>query len=592
MGKEIDYITKKLRELSKRETVSCRLEPEDFPEEYGAFVEAVNQWIEKGRRHAEDEQESVGQGYPLATVWDIEKVLSNSGSGIWSIEMEEGCEPKMYGNKTMQMLLGIEDECSPEEWYRRWFQNIEPDYVGNVQETVKEILETGFSEVTYLWNHPTRGKIYVRCGGVTDNANDKLGNCLKGYHQDITETMVMKQKQDRALMEALADAKRANQAKSEFLSHMSHDIRTPINGILGMLDICEKSRDSWEKQQECRRKIRVSAEHLLSLINDVLDISKLESSSFAFSSEAFDMVDVLESCMTILSPQAEEHGLDMMERRIDLKHTRLVGSPLHIRQILINIIGNAIKYNKPNGTISVLTKELFSQDEVVHYQFVIEDTGLGMGEEYQKHIFEPFTQENDNARTSYMGAGLGMSITKKLIDRMGGTITMESKLGKGTTFWVDLPLQIDTRPELPKEEPVEEEPMDISGMHVLLVEDNSINCEIVEYILEDAGASVEIAANGKRAVEVFSASSEGAFDCILMDVMMPVMNGLDATRAIRALDRADASKVPIIALSANAFAEDIKEAKKAGMNEHLAKPIENNKMFQVMSRLRNKRDAS
>lgn len=588
MSKDMDYITKKIQELSEKDTAACRLEPEDFPAEYGAFVTAVNQWIEKREHRIRCERKSGERDYPLETVRDMEEILAGSRTGIWSIELEDGCEPRMYGDKTMQMLLGIQKACQPEECYRTWFQNIEPDYVAIVQEAVQEILERGRSEVTYPWNHPTLGRIYVRCGGVNDDKYEKPGHCIKGYHQDITETMVMKQRQDQAIMEALAEAKRANQAKSEFLSHMSHDIRTPINGILGMLHICEKNRDNLEKQQECRQKIRVSAEHLLSLINDVLDISKLESGSFTFAAESFDMRDVLESCMMILGPQAEEQGLDLTEQRIGLQHTRLVGSPLHIRQILINIIGNAIKYNRPNGTIRVLTEEVFAQEELAHYQFIITDTGLGMGEEYQKHIFEPFTQESDDARTSYKGAGLGMSITKKLIDQMGGSIMLESEQGKGSTFRVELPLQIDTRQEIPKNESAVEIETDISGMHVLLVEDNSINCEIVQYMLEDAGAAVEIAENGKEAVELFAASAEGAFDCILMDVMMPVMNGLDATRAIRAMDRGDALAVPIVALSANAFAEDMKETREAGMNEHLAKPIEMDKMFQVMWRLKNR----
>lgn len=384
------------------------------------------------------------------------------------------------------------------------------------------------------------------------------------------------------------EAKRANQAKSEFLSHMSHDIRTPINGILGMLAIADKNQNDVEKQRECREKIRVSAEHLLSLINDVLDISKLESGAFSFAEETFDIGDVLDNCISILRPQAEEQGIHLEERKINLCHTNLVGSPLHLRQILINIIGNALKYNQPRGKIFVSTEELSSEEGVATYQFIVRDTGIGMSEDFLKCIFEPFTQENDDARTSFKGAGLGMSITKKLVDQMGGTIEVESRLGEGSTFKVVLPIKLNTEQGRQTVEREEDTPVNISGMKVLLVEDNAINYEIVKYMLEDAGAVVEIAENGKVAVDAFAASEYHAFDCILMDVMMPVMNGLDATRAIRSLDRPDAESVPIIALSANAFEEDVVKAKEAGINEHLTKPVNMERLFKVMWRLRNK----
>lgn len=524
--------------------------------------------------------------YKLETMHSIEDILEVSRTGIWSIEMEDGCEPRMYADRTMRMLLGIEEEVEPEECYQSWFCRIEPEYVGVVQQAVQEILETGRSEVVYPWNHPVQGKIYVRCGGVPDDNFDKPGFCLRGYHQDITETMVTRQKQDQAILEALAEAKRANQAKSEFLSNMSHDIRTPINGILGMLAICEKS-DDLEKQKECRAKIRVSAEHLLSLINDVLDISKLESGEFSLAEEPFDICDVLENCMTILAPKAEELEVHL-EEEIHLEHRRLIGSPLHLRQILINIIGNAIKYNKPKGNIFVRVKELSSGEGRAEFQFVIEDTGIGMAKDFQERIFEPFTQESHDARTNFKGTGLGMSITKKLVDQMGGSIVVKSKLGQGSTFQVNLSVQIDEKQQVPPEPREEAGAVDISGMHVLLVEDNAINCEIVQYMLEDAGATVEIAENGKIAVDTFAASDCGAFDCILMDVMMPVMNGLDATRAIRSFDRLDAKTVPIIALSANAFEEDVEKAREAGMNEHLPKPVDMEKVIQVMWRLKNR----
>jgi signal transduction histidine kinase/CheY-like chemotaxis protein len=524
--------------------------------------------------------------YRLETRQSLEDILEGARAGIWTIELEEGCQPRMYADRTMRMLLGIPDEIEPEECYRHWFDNIEPDYVEMVQEAVREILETGRSEVVYPWNHPELGKIYVRCGGVPDKKFKKMGVCLNGYHQDITEIMVTRKKQDQAIMELLEKVRRANSAKSEFLSHMSHDLRTPINGILGMLAIMEHSQEQLEKQKECRKKIRVSTEHLLSLVNDVLQVSKLESGRPSVVEEPFDLHTILETCITILSIQAEEAGIRLVLEEADLHHSKLIGNPLQLKQILMNIIDNAIKYNIPHGSVFIQVKEISHRNGIAKYQFVIEDTGIGIGKEFKKHIYEPFTQEHQSARTHYGGVGLGMSIAKKLVDQMGGTIELESQVGKGTVFQVVLPLQID---KAWSTRPVDEERNvrnDVAGMKVLLVEDNEINCEIMEFMLEQAGAQVVTTNDGKAAVDEFTASDPGTFDCILMDLMMPVMSGYEATRVIRGLDRPDAKTVPIIALSANAFEEDIAMAKDAGMNEHLAKPVDIGVMFKVMRRIK------
>lgn len=523
--------------------------------------------------------------YKKETQHDIEETLEGSRTGIWTIECEEGCEPRMYADKTMRMLLGVEEYISPEDCYKTWFERIEPDYVEVVQEVVGQILEQGRSEVIYPWNHPKLGMIYVRCGGVADSKFDKAGYRLKGYHQDITETMVTRQKQEKALLEALVEAKRANLAKTEFLSHMSHDIRTPINGILGMLAISEKVPENEEKQRECKAKIRTCAEHLLSLINDVLDISKLESGAFVFAKERFYLQDVLESYVEIMIPQAQEQGITLETKQIALTHTALTGSPLHLRQILINIVGNAIKYNRPNGKINVCTEELSATNEHVTYQFTIEDSGIGMSDDFQKRIFEPFTQEQNDARTCYRGTGLGMAITKSLVEQMGGAISVQSRLGVGSRFIVTIPIErADEEEEIVR--PAEEGHADVSGMRVLLVEDNEINREIAQYMLEDAGVTVINAENGRQAVENYLSSKVGEFDCILMDVMMPVMDGLEAARRIRQTERQDAKTIPIIALSANAFAEDAQLAKDAGMNEHLPKPLDMEEVFHVMASYR------
>ena len=384
-------------------------------------------------------------------------------------------------------------------------------------------------------------------------------------------------------MELLERVRRANSAKSEFLSHMSHDLRTPINGILGMLAILEKSQDDPERQRDCRRKIRVSAEHLLSLVNDVLQVSNLESGKPAAAAEPFDLRTVLEDCVTILSPLAEERDVLLELETSGLRHSRAIGDPLRLKQVLMGVIDNALKYNRPHGSVSVRAEEAAFRDGTVRCRFTIEDTGIGIGEDFKDHIFEPFTQEHQGARTDYNGAGLGMSIVKRLVDQMEGTIEVDSRVGKGSVVRIVLPIRADPAGEARFEE---KERGDIAGMQVLLAEDNEINCEIVEFMLRDAGAEVVTAKDGKAAVDAFEASASGTFDCILMDLMMPVMSGYEAARVIRGLDRADARSVPIIALSANAFEADIALAKDAGMDAHLAKPVDIHRMFQVMSRLR------
>ena len=524
--------------------------------------------------------------YKLEARKSLEDILEGARTGIWTIELEEGCEPRMYADRTMRILLGVPDDMGPEECYRHWFERIEPDYVDMVNAAVGEMLETGRSEVIYPWNHPELGRIYVRCGGVPDKTFKKPGAGLHGYHQDITETMVTRKKQEQVIMELLEKVRRANSAKSEFLSHMSHDLRTPINGIMGMLAIQEKCGDDAARQGDCRDKIRVSAEHLLSLVNDVLQVSKLDSGRPAEAEEPFDLHDTLDDCIAILYAQADEARVRLVLEEVDLRHSKLVGNPLHLKQILMNVMDNAIRYNRPGGSVFIQVKELDHRSGAATCRFVIEDTGIGMGEDFKKHMFEPFTQEHQGARTNYSGVGLGLSIVKKLVDQMEGTIEVDSQIGRGSVFQITLSFQTD---QAWSTRPVDEGRNvrgSVAGMRVLLVEDNQINCEIVEFMLRDAGASVVTANDGKAAVDTFAAAEPGAFDCVLMDLMMPVMSGYEAARVIRGLDRPDAGTVPIIALSANAFEEDVALAKDAGMDEHLAKPVDIKKMFQVMSRLK------
>lgn len=375
----------------------------------------------------------------------------------------------------------------------------------------------------------------------------------------------------------------ANNVKTEFLSHMSHDIRTPINGIMGMLQIIEQKRDDQAKVDDCLQKIRSASGHLLSLINDILDLSRLESGSLDSEEKQFDINDELQAIDDICSVQAQEKGLKYKEHRGELAHTVLVGSTLYLRRILLNLFSNAVKYNKPQGRITTSVREVRQEQNTVYLEFKISDTGIGMSEEFIKErLFAPFMQEHDDVRSQYNGTGLGMAIVKKLTEAMGGTIAVESALDLGTTFTVVLPFKLGGAGPQPAQ--AWYKPGDIRGMRILVAEDNTLNLEIIQFMLENAKAVVTVAHDGQEAVDIFAQSAENSFDVILMDMMMPRLGGCEATQAIRALGRSDAQSVPIIAVTANAFSEDIQKALAAGMDGHLAKPVEYEKLLRTLSR--------
>lgn len=399
----------------------------------------------------------------------------------------------------------------------------------------------------------------------------------------ITILLIFVNNQQRLLQKKTQDAEAAVRAKSEFLSHMSHDIRTPINGMMGMLDIAQAHLNNPEKMDLCLSKMRGAADQLLSLINDVLDMSKIETGSIQLVEEPFDMIRLLNGTLAVQEIIASEKSLTI-EQDIEgaIEHPCVCGSPNYVRSILVNIISNAIKYTNPGGDIFVSARELSCDGEYVKFEFIVSDTGIGMSEEFAEHIFEPFTQEHAENRSSYQGTGLGMSIVKNLINKMKGTITLETKQGEGSTFTITLPVKLDT--VCFEETETEEEETSIEGMKILLVEDNDLNLEVARYILEDAGAEIIVARNGLESVELFEQSESDSFDVILMDVMMPVMDGLTATKRIRKLKRKDARTVPVIAMTANVFNEDIIAAKEAGMNEHIAKPLDFDKLIHTLAK--------
>ena len=644
---------------------------------------------------------------------EMDEILRGAQIGIWTLEMDDVKAPRLHPNPTMCTLLGVSQEMSPEEVYQFWYHRIPPKYVTPVLDYIQKVIHESYSEITYPWNHPLLGQIWIRCGGILYPDYQGNGICIRGYHQDVTRNIENERKyqnltaatsqiyhtiyhidliQDRIeklaganqnytptgvvtsataqlndileklvapshheimqyffdlttvndrlhgklfisreypspqgiwrratfivqnrdtdddvteilyvtqiiddykqkelayqqeLVKAVESANQANTAKTEFLSRMSHDIRTPLNGILGMLDIAQKNETNPKVLLECHEKMRTAAFHLKALVNDVLDMQRMETDRFFLEQIPFDIHEILDNCWSMLEAQASR--LDITLKKIkpgSLKYPYLIGSPLHIRQIFMNLLSNAIKYNKPGGSISVHAKIIRQVHQNVIYKFIISDTGIGMSPEFQKHIFEPFAQEDTGARTIYKGTGLGMAIVHRLVQEMGGTIQLKSEKNVGSTFTLILPFTIDEHQPSASAETATDTPADLTDLHILVVEDNELNLEIAVFSLEAAGLNVSTAINGLEAVRLFEKSKPYEYDIILMDIMMPVMNGLDAAKAIRGLSRPDATTVPIIALSANAFAEDIQKSKNAGINEHLAKPLEMDKVLKVIA---------
>ena len=412
--------------------------------------------------------------------------------------------------------------------------------------------------------------------------------CFWGYRADLAHRKQEQEKDEKYKAELLRAAKKAeaaNEAKTEFLQRMSHDIRTPINGICGMINVADHYADNMEKQTECRAKIKKTSHLLLELINEVLDMSKLESDEVVLEDIPFNLNSIFEEILGVIEHMAAEQNIRIIWEEKEVTHWNLIGSPVHVKRILMNILSNAVKYNKENGYVYIGCREIPSkQTAMTTLEFVCRDTGIGMTEAFQKRIFEPFAQEHAGSRTKFAGTGLGMPITKKLVEKMGGTISFESKEGTGTTFVIRIPFQIDADMK-DRNETEEKTETSIQGLHVLLTEDNELNMEIAEFVLQNEGAVVTKAWNGQKAVDIFRKSRPGEFDAILMDIMMPVMNGYEAAKMIRSLDREDAKVIPIIAMTANAFTEDKMRAKEAGMDEHIAKPVDGKLLVKVINEL-------
>ena len=448
-------------------------------------------------------------------------------------------------------------------------------------ETLAERLASSFKVETKLQLKDGRW-IGVTAIPQTRNKFGTLTVCLL-TSRDITEEEQHEAAVKKQLREAAEAAKSAAVAKMQFLRYMSHDVRTPINGIRGLVEVARRAPNDMQRQTYCREKIWMISGTLLELVNDVLDMSKLDSGGERLESVSFDISELMDELVVTTQPIADKQGV-LIKRRMEGSWWRVIGSRKHLRRICINLVFNAVKFTPAGGSVTIGCRAISEGTGHMTLEFSCRDTGRGMSKEFQKHIFEPFMQEDSNAaRTTYQGTGLGLVITKQLVQLMGGSIDFVSELGRGTTFTVRIPLQTDDSVPVETADEPEIRQKDLKGMRVLLAEDNEINREIAHCFLSDAGVEVTEVTNGEEAVKKFEETAPGTFDLVLMDIMMPLVDGLEATRRIRALPRSDAAAIPIVAMTANVFDDAFEECIQAGMNEHLSKPLDCEKLLRVLS---------
>ncbi len=505
-------------------------------------------------------------------------------SGMWTMDFnEDGKMTDVTWSDEFRKMIGYNDTTDFPNTLEAWSDKLHKDDYERVlkeyNDTILDYTDKKSYDVEYRLKVKNGDWKWFHAMGKLLRRNDGSPKTYVGMFVDITEK---KQTEQKRLL-TLEKAEEASRAKSTFLSHMSHDIRTPINGIMGMTEIAFRHLDDKEKTKDCLEKIEGASQHLLMLINDVLDMSRIEAGKLVANNAPFELDSLIANCSSIIGGQIKTRDIHYSHDYSQVKHHHLIGDELHLRQVFINILGNSVKFTKDGGSISFSARETNFENGKASIRFVIEDTGVGMSPEFLPKIFESFTQENNTSRTTYTGTGLGMAITKQFVDLMGGKIYVESELNVGTKTTIDITFDISEEEEEKKKE-TNSSKVDLTGMNVLIAEDNEINMEIATVLLSESGVTVTQAYNGKEAVEIFEKSDVGSFDMILMDVMMPIMNGLDATRAIRSLNRADAKTIPIIAATANAYEEDIRKTREAGMNAHVTKPLDFDVLISLMKK--------
>jgi len=511
-------------------------------------------------------------------------IISNAGLGVWFVTFTPGKPNQLYGNEKFYELIGIDgDSMSREDLHELFANSIAPEDVPIFGAAIEKMKTGQFAEALYRWKHPTKGYLYNRCGGTGVQLPDG-SFCLSGYHGDATEIVMNEKKQEALLKDALVAAEESNRAKTAFLNNMSHDIRTPMNAILGFATLMEKECDHPEKVREYLKKLKGSGDFLLSLINNVLEMARIESGKADLNEQPTYLAGNTDTTMNLFDTALKDRNLKLTSS-MSVQHQYVYCDMVKVREVIINLISNAIKYSKVNGRIDTFMTEIpCSREGYAAYEFVVQDDGIGMSKEYMPHVFDSFVRERNFTESKIVGTGLGLPIVKKLVELMGGAITVESEEGKGSKFTFVLEHRLCTEEEFNKAHgEVESVNVDLKGKRILLAEDNDLNAEIAITLLVDAGFKVERAVDGVVCVDMLKESSAGYYDFILMDIQMPNMDGYEATRVIRNLQDETLKNIPIVAMTANAFDEDRRNALKAGMNGHVAKPINMNTLIKAVS---------
>ena len=538
---------------------------------------------------------------------DYVEALLQTAHTVYTVDLtNDRLESIFYHKKSEKFDLDIQTPRSYDDFSSERRQYVTEDTMENyrIVDSSSKLLqrfEKGARQITVEYREKAKGgelvwiqkTVLMSRDTVYDSRTNKESTVIHAImlFKNTSEFHEKEVKENERLKIAIEEADSENRAKTEFMDRMSHDIRTPINGIMGMLDIIHKNRQNATKVDASLNKIRLSTRHLLELVNDVLDMSKLEAGRLDIKEEPFDLAELMNEVAALMDAQVIQTGLVHKKHRGIIRHTALYGSSLQLRRIMLNLISNSVKYNKPNGTIDTYATEISDDGETALYEFRIVDSGIGMSRKFiENELFKPFTQEENDARTQYRGTGLGMSIVKALIDRLGGTIKVESTPGEGTDITFRIPFKIDKNASKQRGSQNYPEEKSLEGMNILLVEDNEINMEIAEFYLTELGAKIDRAWNGKEALEKFTDSELHHYDVILMDIMMPVMDGIDAVKAIRGLDREDAGMIPVFAMTAQASSENVRKCLNAGMDGHIPKPIDASKLGSTILKVKVHRD--
>lgn len=559
----------------------------------------MEQVLEDERLHLEQYYEQMKQSI-LENSNYIEALLETA-EALYTVNLtQDRLEQIFHHRKKEERIFDFQGElpCSYDGYCRKIRQHITEDTLETYKiiDTSKSLLDrfyAGEKQVTVEYQESNKdGKeiwiqktVLMSQDTVYDNEKEREHTVVRGIimFRNTSEFHEKDQKEKEQLQIAYEKADMESKTKTEFMNRMSHDLRTPINGILGMIHVIRKSWNNQEKLEDSVDKIEISTRHLMDLVNDVLDMSKLESGHLTVHEEPFDLEDLMKEVAVLMQGQLEETGITHRKHRENMQHTMLKGDALQLQRIMMNLFGNAVKYNKKNGTIDTYVTEISCDGKNVLYEFRIADSGIGMSREYMEHeLFQPFTQEKADARTQYKGTGLGMSIVKGLIDRMNGTISVRSTLGEGSEFTFRLAFRLAEEEMQQAAENKEDAKDDLAGMRVLLVEDNDINMEIAEFYLTDAGIIVEKAWNGKEAVEKYEGTPKGYYSAILMDIMMPVMNGIEAARNIRRKEKNGGKEIPIIAMTAQSERESKESCSLAGMNAYISKPVDPENLIRIL----------